>query len=277
MVALIAWKTIFYPTNSFRSSRSKAFLWLLIMFACTCAVYFVLLKWSSPSVRDDIAEVSFYLVFSIGWIGFAQATLAFLGISLRDDVAERGNGSAGFAVGGLTVAVTCCVAGANVGDGPGFEVVLFCAALATTTLFLLWILVAQSSSAAEAITVERDLGTGIRIGGWFAGTGIVLGACVAGDWISLAATLRDFAKYSWPVIVFAGGFAIFERTAIHTTSRNQPSVAVSAVTAMAMTAAGGGCTQDGSAAIDDRSTHSRCESFAARLEQAAVASHFRPV
>src|SRR6202008_3721435 len=147
----------------------------------------------------------------IAWIAFAQSAFAFFGVSLRDDVAERDNHAAGLASVGLTGGATSWVAGANIGDGPGFEVVLFCTAIATMSLFLLWFLVARASNAADRITIERDSATGIRVGGWLAGTGMLLGACVAGYWVSLAGTLKDFAKYSWPVVGFAFVFAKLER------------------------------------------------------------------
>jgi hypothetical protein len=153
-------------------------------------------------VRDGAGEVSFYLIFSPAWIALTQSVFAFFGISIRDDVAERRNRSAGFAAAGLTIGATCCVAGSNIGDGPGFEVVLFCAVLATFYLLVLWFLIAWPSGLADTVTIERDLGAGIRVGGWFAGTGAVIGACVAGDWISIAATLKDVVRYAWP----SGGF-----------------------------------------------------------------------
>jgi hypothetical protein len=103
----------------------------------------------------------------------------------------------------LTIAAARCVAGANIGDGPGFEVVLFCSVLTTFYLLVLCFLIARASGPADSITIECDLGAGIRAGRWFAGTGVVIGACVAGDWISVAATLRDFVRYAWPLAIFA--------------------------------------------------------------------------
>jgi hypothetical protein len=132
-----------------------------------------------------------------------QSAFAFLGISIRHDVAERRSRSAGLAAAGLTIAAACCVAGANIGNGPGFEVVLFCSVFATFYLLVLWFLIAWAFGLADRITIECGLGAGIRAGGWFAGTGVVLGACVAGDWISVAAILRDFVRYAWPLAIFA--------------------------------------------------------------------------
>jgi magnesium-transporting ATPase (P-type) len=187
VVALIFWKLRFFPSSSLAANHKTTLVWLAFISACAISLYFALEKWSSPSVRDDAGEISFYLIFSLVWIALTQSAFAFLGISIRDDVAERRSRSAGFAAAGLTIAATCCVAGANFGDGPGFEVVLFCSGLATFYLLVLWFLIAWASGLADSSTIKCDLGVGIRARGWFAGTGVVIGACVAGDWISVAA------------------------------------------------------------------------------------------
>jgi len=50
---------------------------------CVCIfALFHLEKWSSPSVRDDAGEVSFYLIFSLAWIALTQSAFAFFGISV---------------------------------------------------------------------------------------------------------------------------------------------------------------------------------------------------
>jgi hypothetical protein len=203
VVALVLWKLRFFPSNSLVANHKTTLVWLAFMSACAISLYFALEKWSSPSVRDDAGEVSFCLIFSLVWIALTQRAFAFLGISIRDDVAGRRSRSAGLAAAGLTIAAACCVAGANIGDGPGFEVVLFCSVLATFYLLVLWFLTARASGLADSITIACDLGAGIRAGAWFAGTGVVIGACVAGDWISVAATLRDFVRYAWPLAIFA--------------------------------------------------------------------------
>ncbi len=116
---------------------------------------------------------------------------------------------------------------------------LGCAVLSTATLFVLWMLVARVAGAAESITIERDEHTGIRVGGWLAGTGIVAGACVAGDWISLAATLRDFVKYFWPLVFLAIAFALYERAVRHRDPAMQPTKTHSVISASSMIVAGG--------------------------------------
>jgi hypothetical protein len=238
VVALIFWKLRFFPSNSLVANHKSVFVWLAFMFGCAVSVYFVLENWSSAAVREDFAEVSFYLIFSLAWIALAQNAFEFLGISIRDDVAERRNGAAGFAAAGFTVAAACCVAGANIGDGPGFEAVLFCVVLATAYLLALWFVVARISGLAETITVERDLGAGIRAGGWITGTGMVIGASVAGDWISVNATLRDFVHYAGPLGACAYAFAVLERSISRRTPVSTPSVAMSIGSAIATVVTG---------------------------------------
>jgi hypothetical protein len=243
VVAVFFWKLRFFPSNSLAANHKPRLVWLAFMLACAVSMYFVLEKWSSPSVRGDDGEVSSYLIFSLTWIALIQSAFAFFGISIRDDVAERRNLPAGYAAAGLTIAATCCVAGANIGDGPGFEVVLFCAVLATGYLLALWFVVAKVSGLADAITIERALGPGIRTGGWFAGTGVVIGACVAGDWISVAATLRDFVRYAWPLAIFAYAFGLFERSVSRRLPVSGPSAAKSIGAATAMILAGAICAR----------------------------------
>jgi len=238
LIGLGLWKSYFFPSIPVVRERTATRLWLVLMPSCVFVVYLVLRKWSATDVRQDSAEIAFYLVFSAGWIVSTQIAFDFLGVSLRDDVAERGNMSAGFTVAGVTIGATCCIAGSNIGDGPGFEVVLFCAALSTMSLLVLWAAVAQLSGVVDAITIDRDLNAGIRTSGWLAGTGIVLGACVAGDWISYPATLKDFVKFGWPVAAVACGFAIFERAVGRRATPTGPLLTISILVAASMAFAG---------------------------------------
>ena len=211
-VFLALWKSSFFPSKSLRLRRTETWLCYGVTAACACGVGWVLLVWSASDVREDRGELSFYLLSSLAVIAASQALFAFLGVSLRDDVIERKNRGALFAFAGLTIGASCCIAGANVGNGPGAEVVLLCAVVSMGTLLLLWSLLAGLADAAEAITVERDSGAGMRAGGFLAGSGAVCGAAVAGDWVSLGATLRDFARFIWPLLAVAILVTLCERT-----------------------------------------------------------------
>jgi hypothetical protein len=205
VVFIVSWKSHFFPGSSFGLGRIETAASCVIMAICAGGVGFVSLGWSANDVRNDSGELIFYLVFSLIWIVLTQLVFEVLGVGLRDDAVERKNRGALFAMAGLTIGATCCVAGANVGNGPGPEAVFFCMALSTGTVLLLWTLLAGVTSLAEAITVERDLGAGLRASGFLASCGAICGAAVAGDWVSLGSTLRDFIRLVWPVL---GGFIL---------------------------------------------------------------------
>jgi uncharacterized membrane protein YjfL (UPF0719 family) len=188
---------------------------------CAAFLLAVLLRCSAATVRSDRFWVSGYFVFGAAWIGASQWIFGILGIGMRDDVIERRNTSAAWVVAGQFLASTLCFAGANVGNGPGPEVVVFCALLSSATLLLTWFLFDRIASATETITIERDSAAGIRVAGWFTAAGIVCGAAVTGDWHDVSRTMSDFARYIWPIVVFSVATASFERVL-----RKSPALAV---------------------------------------------------
>lgn len=166
------------------------------------ALLFLLLRvWSADDVRNDPAYLGLYWLMGAAWAGLSRAGLAWLGLSVRDDVLERGNGAAATAIGGAVVGLTLCFAGGNFGNGPGWWVVVFAAGLATTGFYVAWGLLGRFGGLAEAITVERDPAAGWRAAAFFVSTGMVLGRAVAGDWVSVTATVADFARRGWPVLL----------------------------------------------------------------------------
>lgn len=98
------------------------------MAVCAGGVGLALLRWSANDVRDDSGELISCFVFSLTWIVLTQMLFEFLGVGLRDDAVEPKNRGALFTMAGLTIGVSCCVAGSNVGNVPGPEVVFFCMA-----------------------------------------------------------------------------------------------------------------------------------------------------
>jgi hypothetical protein len=179
--------------------------------ACGVFLLGVLTKMSAADVRTDSGTILQYWALGLAWVGLTQWVLGLLGVSMRDDVVERRNRAAEFVIAGQLAAATCCFAGANIGNGPGAEVVLFCAVLATLSLIFLWLVLDRVAWIADSVTVERNLCTGIRAAGWFVATGIVLGAAVAGDWHSVARTLLEFGAYTWPMAGLTVVAALFER------------------------------------------------------------------
>ena len=190
---------------------SPILLGVLLPLVCWTFLLGVLARLSSKDVQSDPAEIGGYWLLGVAWIGASQWVFGLLGVSMRDDVLERRNTAAACVVAGQLVGLTCCFAGANIGNGPGPQVVIFSAALSTASLVLLWLPFDRLAAVADRVTIDRDVLAGIRAGGWFAALGIVLGAGVAGDWHSVAGTLFDFAGYAWPGLAFTGLNILLER------------------------------------------------------------------
>src|SRR5262245_41769383 len=171
-------------------ARGRALL-TVAPFASLAILFIVLKTESSSDVRDSVAYLGFYMLMGAAWNGVAMRLLPFLGISPWDDVAERHNEAAAIAVTGALLGCVLCFAGANIGEGPGWPVVVAAAALATAVLAVLTNLLDALTDVTDTITVDRDLSAGIRFGALLGAAGLVLGRGVAGNWVSFSATVQD--------------------------------------------------------------------------------------
>jgi uncharacterized membrane protein YjfL (UPF0719 family) len=145
------------------------------------------------------------------WTGFFLPAVRVCGLDVRQDVVERDNSAARTAAGGALIGMTLCFAGANLGEGPGWPVVVFCALLATGGWFLLWILLETLARTHEKITVERDPSAAMRLGALLIALGAILGRAVAGDWASAPATMHDFMIVGSPALLLVTGAVVIER------------------------------------------------------------------
>jgi uncharacterized membrane protein YjfL (UPF0719 family) len=161
-----------------RAHPSIAILGLTLL-ACTAVILAVLNTAASYDVVDAPVYQFMYLVIGLTWLRLAHAWFPYLGISPRDDAVERGNLAAASVSAGALLAVALCYAGANVGNGPGWWVVLFSAALATGTLFILWAIVALLTPVTDAVIVDRDRAAAIRFTAFLISCGVIAGRGVA--------------------------------------------------------------------------------------------------
>jgi hypothetical protein len=175
---------------------------------CGVLIFGVLQTLASFDVVDAPPYLFMYVVLGLAWLRATVTAFAFLGLSIRDDVVERDNGAATVALAGALVAATLCYAGGNIGDGPGWWVVIFSAALATGTWLLIWFVLAFFSPVADTVTIDRDPAAGLRLGAFLVSVGLVLGRAVAGDWVSSDATVNEFV-YALPPAVLLLGLALF--------------------------------------------------------------------
>jgi hypothetical protein len=226
-VAVLSWGSWYVAPMVVRRMGRRSSGRLLVQLAplvCAAALWVVLRNASAHDVRDDPEYLTFYLVLGAAWVGVWIRWLAMTGVSTRDDVVERSNGSAAIVVAGAMLGITLCYAGGNIGDGPGWWVVVFSAGLASVALFAAWMLLEIVSGVSETVTVDRDPSAGLRLAGFLIGCGLILGRSVAGDWVSADATVRDFALAAWPVAVLVVVAAVVERAARPTPAAPRPAL-----------------------------------------------------
>jgi len=162
----------------------------LVPALCAAALLFVLKRFSSLDVRDSGMYNAFYFVMGVAWTLLTLWPARVIGLGIRDDVIDRRNPAAAWAVAGLLMGVTLSFAGGNIGHGPGWWVVIFCALLATGALYLLWAIAEPIARFCESITVERDTAAGIRMCGFARSSNATSGTR---RW----ATWRCYARMRW--------------------------------------------------------------------------------
>jgi hypothetical protein len=199
----VSWYRDLFLVNHWRSPIFLRAVLAILPLLCLASIFLTLRRYGAPAVRSDVIFLASYTVLGAGWLGAATLFFPFLGLSVRDDVLERRNSSACVAIVGALTGMCCCFCGANVGDGPGVEVVLFSAALASLFFFAFWVGRESVSHVSEAIAVDRDLGAGIRLCGFLLSIGMICGWSVAGDWKSVPGTLRDFEHSAWPAALLS--------------------------------------------------------------------------
>jgi len=213
-LALVAWIWWYHGLRAgrkLRSNRAPRRALALVPLVALVVLYLVLARWASFDVRDSGPYLFQYLALGAAWVGTAAHAFAWLGTSARDDVAERENAAAAAALSGALLGVMLCFAGGNIGDGPGWWVVVFSSGLATLAFFVLWGVLEGAAHPSDAVTIDRDLAAGVRLGAFGVAQGIVLGRAAAGDWKSAGATLADFATNGWPALALLVAAIVFER------------------------------------------------------------------
>lgn len=192
---------------------------------CVVLLFIVLRTAASHDVRDDIRYLGMYVALGAAWIAAAALLLPVVGLSVRDDVHERANPAAAYAIAGALIGVTLGFAGGNVGDGPGWWVVLFSSGLATLALYALWLVFEQFTDVSDHVTIERDSASGLRLGGLLIACGLILGRAAAGDWVSATATVNDFVRVGFPALGLLAIAIAVEMRARPTMARPTPSPA----------------------------------------------------
>jgi hypothetical protein len=152
----------------------------------------VLTTYAAREVREGPEYVLLFMLAGAAWMGLAAAGMRAVGVSFRDDAIENRNPAAVAVACGAIWAAMLCFAGSNAGEGETIWTTFFPAAVATALLWLLWFVLACVSSVVEAVTIDRDISSGLRLAGLLIAGGLVLGRAGAGD------CLADMVQIGWP-------------------------------------------------------------------------------
>jgi hypothetical protein len=233
VVGPVLWLAPFVLWSRFRGTGGMRRALAGTLGICVVLLLGVLMTLAASDVVHAPAYIFMFAVLGLAWLRVAEFGFTFAGLSLRDDVAERRNAAAMTAAAGAMIGVTLCYAGANIGDGPGWWVVVFSAAIATAPLFVCWLVLGQLTGVNDAVTIDRDPAAGLRLGACLVACGLVMGRYVAGDWESATQTVRDAAA-AWPaLLVILVAAAVIERVARPTAERPRaPMVALGAAPAL---------------------------------------------
>ena len=182
-----------------KRSRKLKLFWLIPSSAAAgvAIIAATLWVWGAKEVRGDAGAVLFLTFVGIVWLVVAHALFPWLGLSIRDDAFDRNNHAAAVALACALISVALTFAAGNLGEGPSYWENVFCAALATGGLFVLWILMELFGRISVSIAEERDVASGVRFGGLLLAWGLILGRATTGNWHSCDDSLRSFLRDGW--------------------------------------------------------------------------------
>jgi hypothetical protein len=231
LAALARWYSIIGWLNRLRPCLISRTLLGLLPIACLAAVWPVLHYWADPQVTQ---APEYQLLFMMGagmWLWVPMLLLPVLGISLRSDAIERGNGAAALVVGAATIAVMTIYASANIGSGPTIWTTIGPAALGTLAIATVWFAHRLLSPAWEDVAIGRDTAAAVRVGAFLLATAMIIAPPLAGDWVSATDTWNDLLRRGWPVLFLAAGAAVLDRMLTPTKNRPSPDVAWAGIVA----------------------------------------------
>jgi hypothetical protein len=237
VAGIIHWLGVMSNGSPFRDRLGpSARYWLLALpVTCLAIVGSVIWNWADPSqVAGHVDYLTLFLAGAAAWFALTVAGVSALGIHPRYDVAEGGNRAAAISITGATLATTLVYAAGNIGAGPTIWTTIVPAAIGSLALCLLWFLVETSSLVSDAITIDGDTASGIRIAGWAIASAIVVGRSVAGDWTGWDSTIEHFIKLGWPAAALTAGMIWIQIASRPSPNRPHPSALSGLFSALVM-------------------------------------------
>lgn len=165
---------------------------------------------ASHDVREAFQYMLLYTAAGTCWIFGTGIATVYLGVSVRDDAVERRNPAAAIIIIGVVLSQAAIYSGANVGDGPGWWVILISGSMALGCWLVLALVVEAACHVRERVTIDRDTAVAARHGGYLIGSALICARGAAGDWTSVEQTFSEFIVI-WPAVVLTGLAILVER------------------------------------------------------------------
>ncbi|MFD2305350.1 hypothetical protein [Enterococcus termitis] len=199
-----------HVTRFFNQPKRRAYLYGLPAIPILLYLY-TLRTVASWDVVGEMAYIIMYLFLGIAWLALSfDGMLLLWSFSYEDDVLMSKNKAALILMTGAIVGSSLIYAGANIGDGPGWWTVVFAGGLGTVSWLVLGMLINQTTTIIESITMEYDTNSAIRFSTYLAASGVILARASSGDWTSFSMTVKEF-MVGWPVLPLAGLVILIER------------------------------------------------------------------
>lgn len=194
----------FKASSPLRGGRGR--MWpLLVATALAIAVLgWVTWQWTAREIRHGQSYALLTMFMGTAWLTLCALGFQWLGLSIRDDVCERGNHAASAALSGAMLGATCVYAGAITGEGPSFWNNVFSAGVGGIVWFAGWLILELFAQASRNVAEERDPASGLRLGGYLFASGLLIGRAVAGNWRGTIETVHDLLRDGWWIVPLAG-------------------------------------------------------------------------
>jgi hypothetical protein len=147
-----------------------------------------------PQVRGDAGYWLLFLLPVPAILALAGMALPFMGISLRADVLESGNGAALPVALAHLLGAAILYAASNIGRGDTIGTTFETAAYALAAFCGIAIMTAVLYGVPRSVALERDTAAGNRFAAWLLAIAAPIAYASSGDWVSRAATLHDVAR-----------------------------------------------------------------------------------
>jgi hypothetical protein len=199
IVFIVRWYGSLLTVTALPGGRAVRVLVAVLPIGCLAGLQFFLVNYAAHEVREDAQYDVLFLAGGGAWIALSTESAKLAGLSARDDVIEARNPAALVALCGWWIGMMICYSAANIGEGPTIWTTFIPAGAASAAMLMMWLVLAAFTGLSEAIAVDRDVASGVRLAGFFVGSGVILGSAVAGDWESWEGTWHDFLVQCWPV------------------------------------------------------------------------------